>query len=71
MRESSLNGKTGEWIRYLGGLVLAAVIAYFTAMSTINQAIAEVRTTEDAHFSEVLRRLDIMQTDIRELRNRP
>lgn len=64
------NGKTGEWLRYIGGLILAGLIAYFTTLGTLNQAVAEVREREDNHFSEVLRRLDVMQQDIRELRDR-
>lgn len=60
-----------EWLRYLLGLAVAAIIAYFTTLSTMNQAVAEVRTTEDNHFQEVLRRLDLITADVRELRNRP
>jgi hypothetical protein len=70
MGDTRFNGRT-EWMRYLGGLVLAGLIAYFTTISTINESIAQVREREDNHFSEVLRRLDVMQMDIRELRDRP
>lgn len=65
------NGRTGEYLRYVIGLALAALIAYFTTIGTLNQAVAQVREREDNHFSEVLRRLDILQQDIRELRDRP
>lgn len=64
------NGRTGEYIRYAFGLILAGLIAYFTTMGTVNQAVAEVRERENNHFSEVLRRLDLLQTDVRELRDR-
>jgi len=70
MSESRGNGKTGEYVRYALTLALAGLIAYFTAMSALNQAVAEVREREDNHFSEVLRRLDVLQADIRELRDR-
>lgn len=65
-----VNGKTGEYIRYVFGLILAGLIAYFTTLGTINQAVTEVRERENNHFSEVLRRLEILQQDVRELRNR-
>lgn len=65
-----VNGKSYEWVRYIGGLILAGLIAYFTTLGTINQAVAEVRERENNHFSEVLRRLDVLQADIRELRDR-
>lgn len=70
MVEQRFNGKTGEYVRYVMGLILAGLIAYFTTISTLNQAVTEVREREDNHFSEVLRRLDVMQQDIRELRDR-
>ena len=64
------NGKTAEYARYVFGLLLDALIAYFTTLSTLNQAVTEVRERENSHFSEVLRRLDVLQADIRELRDR-
>ena len=66
-----MNGKTGELLRWAFGLVLAGVVAYFTSIGTISEEVARVHEREDNHFNEVLRRLEIMQTDIRELRNRP
>lgn len=61
----------GEWIRWGGGLLVAALVSYFTAMGAINSEIAALKATEDSHFSEVLRRLESLQVDIRELRSRP
>ena len=59
-----------ETVRWIVGLVLAGLISYLTTVGTMEKEIAEVRATEDAHFQEVLRRLDILQADIRELRSR-
>ena len=59
-----------EWIRFLFGLVAAATVAYFTTISAINTQMAEVKTRQDSNFGELLRRLDIMQADIRELRQK-
>lgn len=65
------NGRTGEWVRMALGLVLAGLIAYFTALGRVESSITEVRERQRNQFEEVLRRLDIMQSDIRELRSRP
>jgi hypothetical protein len=51
-------------------IVLAAVVSYFTTIATVQQQTLEVKTTEAAHFQEILRRLDAMQIDVRELRDR-
>lgn len=65
------NGKTGEFIRYVAGLALAGLVAYFTTVGTMNRELGEVRTKQEQNFEELLRRLDVLQADIRELRNRP
>ena len=70
MAEHRLNGKTGEFIRYIAGLALAGLVAYFTTIGTMNRELGEVRTKQDENFNELLRRLDVLQADIRELRNR-
>ncbi|HYE87722.1 MAG TPA: hypothetical protein VEA16_15270 [Vicinamibacterales bacterium] len=69
-KRASSGGSTTEVIvRWAVMLVMSALLSYFTTIGTMSQAIAEVRTTEEAHFQELLRRLDVMQADIRELRN--
>jgi len=65
---AGLNGHTGEYIRWLIGVGAAALVAYFTTISAIQAEVTEVKTRQDSQFSEVLRRLDIMQQDIRDLR---
>lgn len=68
---AGLNGKTGEVLRWILGLVLAVVVAYYTAIGAINSDISAIKAKQESQFGEVLRRLDSMQTDIRDLRNRP
>lgn len=70
MAESRFNGRTGEMLRYAIGLVLAALVAYFTTTGAIQTEIAAIKAKQDSQFGELLRRLDIMQADIRELRGR-
>lgn len=61
--------KLGIWLNLLGVLV-AGLVAYFTTQASIQAEIAEIKATQTSQFQEVLRRLDMMQTDIRELRAR-
>jgi hypothetical protein len=65
-----LNGKTGDLLRWVLGFVIAAFVAYFTAMNTINSEIARINATQESQFGEILRRIDVLQDDVRELRGR-
>ena len=58
------------WLHWLAGMILAALVAYFTTTSAIQAKIAALEATEESHFAEILRRLDIMSADVRELRGR-
>lgn len=52
------NGKSNAILRWLAGLVLAAIVSYFTAISAITERIAVVEERENNHYMELLRRLD-------------
>ncbi len=59
-----LNGRTGELVRYLIGLGLAGMVAYFTAqiqtehrLTQTDGEVANIKTLEQAHFEEVQRSL--------------
>jgi hypothetical protein len=71
MVERTRNSIHNPMVQWLVGLILAALVAYFTTTSAMQAGLAEVKATEESHFSEVLRRLDVLQDDIRELRDRP
>lgn len=69
-----------EWLRWGIGLALAAFVAYFTTLrandAQLNdvknahaQEIAIVKTRQEENFREVLRRMDAMAADIREVRS--
>lgn len=66
-----LNGATGDVLRYLVGVALAAAVAYFTTIGAIQAELSATKAQQESQFSEVLRRLELMQQDIRELRGRP
>ena len=61
--------RLGLGVQLLGVLV-AALVAYYTTQASIQAEIAEIKATQTSQFGEVLRRLGIMQDDIRELRQR-
>lgn len=71
MVERTRNSMHNPMVQWLVGLILAALVAYFTTTNALQAGLAEVKATENNHFEEVLRRLDAMQDDIRELRSRP
>jgi len=49
-------------------MALAALVAYFTTTSAIQAEVAALKATEESHFAEILRRLEVLTADIRELR---
>jgi len=54
----------------LAGVIVAALVAYFTTQASIQAEIAGIKATQVSQFQEVLRRLADMQADIREIRTR-
>lgn len=66
-----MTGTHGEYMRWLIGVGAAAIVAYFTTINAIQAEVSEIKTRQDSQFSEVLRRLELLQADIRELRGRP
>lgn len=54
----------------LVGVLVAALVAYYTTQASIQAEIAEIKAVQSSQFGEVLRRLGTMQDDIRELRQR-
>lgn len=54
-----------QWVM---GLAVSALVAYFTSIAAIQSQVAANKATQESNFQEVLRRLDLMQSDIRELR---
>lgn len=52
-----LNGRTGEFLRWVIGLVLAGLVAYFTAIGSIRERVGNIDTREQSHFDEVQRTL--------------
>jgi demethoxyubiquinone hydroxylase (CLK1/Coq7/Cat5 family) len=76
MGTGSLNGKTGEMLRWVVTLALGALTAYFTAQGAIKDDVAKVKTTvavvetnEANHYAELLRRIDAKDREDREFRN--
>jgi hypothetical protein len=65
----SLGGKA-ETVKWLVAMALAALVSYFTAIGTMQTEIAEIRAKQESFQGEVIRRLDDLKADVRELRGR-
>ena len=52
------------------GVLVAAMVAYYTTQASIQAEIASIKATQTSQFQEVLRRLSTLQDDIREMRAR-
>lgn len=44
--------------KFLIPIILAAIVSYFTAQKSTAEQLATVKTLEQVHFEEVIRRLD-------------
>jgi hypothetical protein len=64
MRSPALG--TLKWLLALG---LSAFVSYFTAQAKLEVGQARIDERENNHYSEVLRRMDSMSQDIRDLRD--
>lgn len=58
------NGKTGEMLRWVLGLVLAAVVAYFTSTGAMQAQLAVITERENNHYHEMLKRLDRIENKL-------
>ena len=54
----------GEVARWLLGLILAAVVSYFTAMGTLQSQLAVVTERKTNHYLELIRRLDRIELKV-------
>ena len=66
-----MNGKTGEIIRYVIGLGLAAIVAYFTALGSVQTSVAVIDSREQQHFDEIQRGLQRIERAVERLEQRP
>lgn len=64
MSVGSINGRTGEYVRWMLGLALAGLVAYFTALGTLQAQLAVVVERERNHYDEIIRRLDRIETKV-------
>ena len=53
-----INGRTGEYARWILTIVIGGVVAYFTALGTLQAQLAVVVERERNHYDEIIRRLD-------------
>jgi hypothetical protein len=63
-----LNGKTGEWLRYIGGLILAGLVAYFTAQNTLNLQIASLKSEVAVERTKADERWGVVQSSLDDIK---
>lgn len=63
------NGKLVGLGKLVLGLVVTALVSYFTALGAIEQRVTRVETKEEAHFEEVMRQLDRIEAELIRLRS--
>lgn len=57
MSAGPLNGKTGEMLRWVIGLMIAGLVYYFSGIGALQERVSKVETLEESHFQEVQRSL--------------
>lgn len=70
MSGGGLNGKTGEVLRWFFGMFVAAIVAYYSAQLTIENRVTAVETKQDSNFQELLRAVNRIESDVREIRKK-
>lgn len=63
-----LNGRTGELLRWVGGLAMSAIVAYFSAQASVTNRLTAVETTQRLQFEEIQRSLSDLKLDVREVK---
>lgn len=58
------NGRTGEYVRWIMTIIIGGVVAYFTALGTLQAQLAVVVERERNHYDEIIRRLDRIETKV-------
>ena len=66
--QTRFKGQTGDYVRWLIGVAAAATVAYYTTIGAIQAEVSAIKARQDSQFGEVLRRLDVLQQDIRDMR---
>ena len=62
----STNGKTGEFVRYLLAMVVAALVSYFTAIGTLQSRVSVMETKVQQIQEGDIRQI---REDIREIKS--
>jgi hypothetical protein len=63
------NGRSlsDETIRYVLGLVLGAIVAYFTTIATMQTEVAVLNEREQNHYNELKQLLQEIKADVKDL----
>lgn len=59
-----------EWMFRIGTAFVAALVAYFTAQGTTDTKIQRIDTREEAHFQQIMQRVDDVRGEVNYIRDR-
>lgn len=59
-----------EWAFRIGTALVAGLVAYFTAQGTTQANIQKIDTREDAHFKQLMQRIDDVRGEVSYIRER-
>lgn len=66
-RADAMNGRTGELLRFIAGLAVAALVAYYTAIGAIREQVVMLDTREQQHFERLLEQITFLRLDVQAL----
>lgn len=58
MSQNAYNGRTGEMVRWVINLAIAAVVAWFASNGAMQAQLAVLQERENNHYQEIIKRLD-------------
>lgn len=64
------NGRNWTLLQWVAGAVVAGLVAYFTAMGSVQTSVAVVDSREQQHFEEVQRTLQRIERAVERLEQR-
>lgn len=64
MNASSMNGRTGEYVRWILTIVIGGLVSYYTALGTLQSQLAVAVEREKNHYDEIIRRLDRIEVKV-------
>ena len=62
--QNPYNGRTGEMVRWIANLAIAALVAWLSASGAMQSQLAVLQERESNHYLELIKRLDRIETGL-------